>query len=264
MYCKNSVDSDPQLTQQSSADFLLVSLSQKLLKSFYFIKFVPKLINHKQHAESVCFDRINQQQQTKNIYTFFIFLSPSNVSVHRINVQNNILGRVTRDSVLLGKVTTRQRLLIQTDTNKIKTFEFCIYIRSSTYNNIHGNNDSQQPDPGSLLDLKQREPEPQLAPQSNEQDLEVLVQDNANVPILATLNELKLVQQFIVCIRDASLDNNCLLANVIDQLQNPATNIFNLNKQEALQTGIELFLATETVSEAVFNQSCEVFHRSID
>jgi len=130
--------------------------------------------------------------------------------------------------------------------------------------NIHGSNDSQQPDPGSLLDLEEREPEPQPAPQSNEQDLEVLAQDNANVPILATLNELKLVQQFIVCIRDASLDNDYLPADVIDQLQNPATNIFNLDEQEALQTGIESFLATETASEAVFNQSCKVFHHSMD
>jgi len=51
--------------------------------------------------------------------------------------------------------------------------------------NIHGSNDWQQPDPGSLLDLEEREPEPQPAPQSNEQDLEVLAQDNANVPQLS-------------------------------------------------------------------------------
>jgi len=41
--------------------------------------------------------------------------------------------------------------------------------------------------PAVLVDLKQREPEPQLAPQSDEQDL---VQDNANAPVLATHDEL--------------------------------------------------------------------------
>jgi len=128
LYCRKFSWFRPQLTQQSSEDFLLVSLSRKLLKSFYFIKFVPKLINHKRRAESVRFWSHNSTATNKEHIYIFIFLSPSNVSMHRITVQNNILGRVTHDSVLLGKVTTCQQLpmpayarlrsLKQTDTNK--------------------------------------------------------------------------------------------------------------------------------------------------
>jgi len=58
------------------------------------------------------FDRIKQQQQTKTIYTFYI---PK--------------GRVTRDSVLLGKITTRQQSLIQTDTNKTQNQYFGLNTR---------------------------------------------------------------------------------------------------------------------------------------
>ena len=65
------------------------------------------------------FDRIKQQQQTKTIYTFYIPKSPSNVRVHRVTAQNK-LGRVTRDSVLLGKITTRQQSPMVAKTNKRK------------------------------------------------------------------------------------------------------------------------------------------------
>jgi hypothetical protein len=136
---------------------------------------------------------------------------------------------------------------------------------------MHANDELQQPDRGSQLDLERREQieEPQPAPHDNEGNGPPALHAHAppanpDLSVVATLEELQLVQKFIACIRDASLDNDSLPADVIDRLRNPITNIFDLDEQEALRTGIELFLATETASEAVFNQSRDVFHRAMD
>ncbi|KAF8156746.1 hypothetical protein B0H34DRAFT_798130 [Crassisporium funariophilum] len=106
--------------------------------------------------------------------------------------------------------------------------------------------DIQQPDPGSLDDIQQHEePEPQHenfppppipGPGENHDVYEV-------PEVQATLEELKVVQQFIECIRNASLDADSLPTEVIERLRDPPTTVSDLDNQEALQTAIELFIA---------------------
>ncbi|KAF8811838.1 hypothetical protein BYT27DRAFT_7221332 [Phlegmacium glaucopus] len=108
-----------------------------------------------------------------------------------------------------------------------------------------------QPDPGSLADLDNRPHSPEPDNPQNE--------DNP-----ATLEDLQIIQGFIEAIQGASLDNDKLPEDVIDRLQNPEKEVFNLDDQEELRTGIELYLDTETASEEVFNKARETFHRSLD
>ena len=78
--------------------------------------------------------------------------------------------------------------------------------------------------------------------------------------VRATLEELKIVQQFIEGIRNASLDADPLPTDVIERLRDPPTTVFNLDDHEALRTAIKLFIASETASEEVFNKSRNVFN----
>ncbi len=82
-------------------------------------------------------------------------------------------------------------------------------------------------------------------------------------PVIATLEELKVVQQFMERIQQASLDDDCLPTEVIDRLRNPLTEIFTFDNQGSLRTAIELFSATTTASEEVFNKSRDVFNRAM-
>ncbi|KJA13779.1 hypothetical protein HYPSUDRAFT_151159, partial [Hypholoma sublateritium FD-334 SS-4] len=86
--------------------------------------------------------------------------------------------------------------------------------------------------------------------------------DVAPTPV-ATLEDLKVVQQFIDRVRNATLDNDCLPDEVIARLRNAPTETFHLDEQDPLRTALELFLATVTASEAVFDKSRNVIQRTL-
>ncbi len=78
------------------------------------------------------------------------------------------------------------------------------------------------------------------------------------------MDELKLSQEFITAVREASLDNDKLPEEVIHRLRHPRQNSFDLDDEPELKTAIEFFMDTTTASEEVFNKVRDTHHRSLD
>lgn len=80
----------------------------------------------------------------------------------------------------------------------------------------------------------------------------------------ATLEELKLAQAFIRHIEDAKLDDMALPQHVIDRLRTPQESTVNLDEDEALRAGLELFVGTKHLPEEVYNTARNVYNRSME
>ncbi|KAF9035572.1 hypothetical protein BJ165DRAFT_1305941, partial [Panaeolus papilionaceus] len=79
------------------------------------------------------------------------------------------------------------------------------------------------------------------------------------------LEELKICQQFIHMIQDATLDNSQLELSVNEALWDPqASERIDLKENPGLRTGIELFLDTTTASEDVYNKVQATCQHAID
>ena len=79
--------------------------------------------------------------------------------------------------------------------------------------------------------------------------------------IVATLEDLKIAQDFIEGLRNASLDNDGLDPEVLENLRNPIREQLDLSDKPGLRASIELFIDTTTASEQVYNNVCKTFSR---
>jgi hypothetical protein len=82
--------------------------------------------------------------------------------------------------------------------------------------------------------------------------------------IVATLEELKIAQDFIEGLRNASLDNDGLDQELLENLRNPIQEQLDLSKKPGLRASIELFIDTTTASEQVYTNACKTFARHIN
>jgi len=124
-------------------------------------------------------------------------------------------------------------------------------------------------DPGSLFDQRRRSESPELPPTPPAQ-LDAMegedgpeFQDEETIA-QATLEELRIAQEFIAALRNATLDNGDLPPEVVDRIRNPPTHKLDLDDDLAMRTGIELYLDTETASEEVFDRVRATFNRSME
>lgn len=78
-----------------------------------------------------------------------------------------------------------------------------------------------------------------------------------------TLEELRLAQDFIKHIEDAKLDEMALPQHIIDRLRTPQASTINLEEDEALRAGLELFVGTKHLPEEVYNTARNVYNRSM-
>lgn len=75
------------------------------------------------------------------------------------------------------------------------------------------------------------------------------------VGVVATLEELKIAQQFIAAVKEATLDKDKNLdSDARDRLSNPITIPFNLNEDPNLRAGIDIFLDTTNASDGTYNK----------
>lgn len=82
--------------------------------------------------------------------------------------------------------------------------------------------------------------------------------------IVATLEELKIAQDFIQGLRNASLDNDGLDAEVLKNLRDPIREQLDLSDKPGLRASIELFIDTTTASEQVYSNVCKTFARYME
>ena len=79
--------------------------------------------------------------------------------------------------------------------------------------------------------------------------------------IVATLEELKIAQDFIEGLRNASLDDDGLDLAVLENLRDPIQEQLDLSDKPGLLASIELFIDTTTASEQVYSNVCKTFAR---
>ncbi|KAF9470260.1 hypothetical protein BDN70DRAFT_998988 [Pholiota conissans] len=142
------------------------------------------------------------------------------------------------------------------------------------------NQDEEDPpvDPGSLADLRVASPEPlnpgqpendggnlpPASPQRPSQHIDIHIEEEPEVE--ATLEDLHIAQRFIEAIRGASLNHEDKSPDeiaLIERMKEPRQEILDFDDEEALRTGLELFLSTENASEEVFNNCRATFNRSM-
>ena len=100
---------------------------------------------------------------------------------------------------------------------------------------------------------------PPNEPESLEPQIGQLLQEEPE--IVATLEELKIAQDFIEGVRNASLDNDGLDPEVLKNLRHPIQEQLDLSDKPGLRASIELFIDTTTASEQVYSNVCKTFAR---
>jgi hypothetical protein len=95
------------------------------------------------------------------------------------------------------------------------------------------------------------EPEEPLVPRIESE----LLKEYNDIEVEATLKDLKIAQQFISALQEASLDtNNDLDATARINLQDPIREPFNLDDDPHLRAGLEYFLDTTNASDETYHK----------
>lgn len=106
---------------------------------------------------------------------------------------------------------------------------------------------------------------PQVLPQQNqpqddteddsaeEEPRAGILNEYNDIEIIATLGELKIAQQFIAALQEASLDDDDGMdLDAKDQLKNPITQPIDLDDDPSLRAGIDIFLDTTNASDKIY------------
>ncbi|KAF8151585.1 hypothetical protein B0H34DRAFT_665133, partial [Crassisporium funariophilum] len=103
-------------------------------------------------------------------------------------------------------------------------------------------------------------------PNNNAQD-DILprLTEYGDITIEATLDELKISQQFISALREATLDGDeGLDADAKDRLRNPIRELVNLDGDPHLRAGIDIYLNTTNASEETYKDVRQSVHAYLD
>ncbi|KAF9486092.1 hypothetical protein BDN70DRAFT_846549 [Pholiota conissans] len=124
---------------------------------------------------------------------------------------------------------------------------------------------NDQPDPGSIQSEQNR---PLSLPVEDGLPPELgaggIPQEDEFIEVTATLEDLKVSQDFIARLQNATLEADGLHPDVLERLRNPLTFPLDLDESPALRTSIELFLDTTTASEDVYERVRQTFERHMD